>query len=106
MGTEGRLSSLPPAITPETTKLEQAGQHHPLYILGLGSPDTLMQALQHSNLVKNSIRVLEIAPIEQVRAAPVSVAEAVVAEPLTRSSWLPESAGAPDDGGRPERSPL
>jgi hypothetical protein len=106
MVTDGRLSSLPPAITAETTKLQQAGQQHPLYVLSLGPPETLMQALQHSNLAKNNLRVLEIAPIEQVRAAPVSIAEAVAAEPLARSSWLSDSSRAPDDGGASETEPL
>jgi hypothetical protein len=85
---DGRLNPLPPAITAETAKLEQAGQHYPLYVLSLGAPEALMQALQHNNLAKSSIRVLEIAPIEQERAEPVSVAEAVAAAPLARSSWL------------------
>jgi hypothetical protein len=108
MVTDGRLSPLPPNFTAEAAKLEQGGQHSPLYVLSLGAPEALMQALQHNNLAKSSIRVLEVAPIEQVRAEPVSVAEAVAAEPLARSSWLAESSSTlqPDDRGASSMEPL
>jgi hypothetical protein len=98
MVADGRLSPLRPAEAVETAKLEQSGQLYPLYVLSLGAPEALIQALQHNHLAKSGIRVLEIAPIEQASAEPVSVAEAVAAAPLARSSWLPESSRAPDRG--------
>jgi hypothetical protein len=98
MVADGRLSPLRPAEAVETAKPEQPGQLYPLYVLSLGAPEALIQALQHNNLAKSSIRVLEIAPIEQSSAEPVSVAEAVAAAPLARSSWLPESSRAPERG--------
>jgi hypothetical protein len=99
MVADGRLSPLRPAEAVETAKPEQPGQLYPLYVLSLGAPEALIQALQHNNLAKSSIRVLEIAPIEQSSAEPVSVADAVAAAPLARSSWVPESSSALDDGG-------
>jgi hypothetical protein len=98
MVADGRLSPLRPAEAAETAKPEQSGQLYPLYVLSLGAPEALIQALQHNSLAKSSIRVLEIAPVEQARAEPVSVAEAVAAAPLARSSWLPESSRAPERG--------
>jgi hypothetical protein len=98
MVADGRLSPLRPAEAVETAKPEQSGQLYPLYVLSLGAPEALIQALQHNHLAKSGIRVLEIAPIEQASAEPVSVAEAVAAAPLARSSWLPESSRAPDRG--------
>jgi hypothetical protein len=101
MVADGRLSPLRPAEAAETAKPEQSGQLYPLYVLSLGAPEALIQALQHNSLAKSGIRVLEIAPIEQAGAEPVSVAEAVAAEPLARASWVPESSSAPEsDDGR------
>jgi hypothetical protein len=96
MVADGRLSPLQPVEPAEAAKLEQPAPLYPLYVLSLGAPEALMQALQHNSLAKSSIRVLEIAPIEQARAEPVSVAEAVAAAPLARSSWLSESSSAPE----------
>jgi hypothetical protein len=98
MVADGRLSPLRPVEAVETAKPEQSGQLYPLYVLSLGAPEALIQALQHNSLAKSSIRVLEIAPIEHANAEPVSVAEAVAAAPLARSSWLPESSRVPERG--------
>jgi hypothetical protein len=95
MVADGRLSPLRPAETADTAKLEQVGQPHPLYVLSMGVPEALMQVLQYNHLANGSIRVLEIAPIEQAKAEPVSVAEAVAAAPLARSSWLTENSRTP-----------
>jgi hypothetical protein len=101
MVADGRVSPLPPVVAGETAKLEQVSQVHPLYVLSLGAPEALMQALQHNSLAKSSMRVLEIAPIEQAKAEPVSVAEAVAGAPLARSSSQTESSSTrePVDGG-------
>jgi hypothetical protein len=98
MVADGRLSPFRPVEAADSAKSEQAGQLYPLYVLSLGAPEALMHALQHNSLAQSSIRVLEIPPIEQARAEPVSVAEAVAAAPLARSSWLTESSRAPEGG--------
>lgn len=108
MVADGRVSPLPPVVAGETAKLEQVSQVHPLYVLSLGAPEALMQALQHNSLAKSSFRVLEIAPIEQAKAEPVSVAEAVAGAPLARSSWQTESSSGPEreDGATSGIEPL
>jgi hypothetical protein len=108
MVADGRLSALPTAVAAETTKLEQADQRYPLYVLSLGAPEALMQALQHHDLANSSVRILEIAPIEQASHDPMAVAEAVAAAPLAHSSWLIESSHAPErsDGDASMTDPL
>lgn len=92
---DGRLSPLPTApTTPDHARLEEAGQPHPLYVLSLGKPEVLMQALQNNQLAHNSIRLVEIAPLEDSNADSVSVAAAVGARTLASPSWLGEIVAA------------
>ena len=97
MVADGRFSPLPTTNTGEPSKPGESAQLYPLYVLSLGAPKSLMQALQHSSFAKSNIRVLEIAPIEQPGAESVSVAEAVAHEPAAQSSWLAESPSGPQE---------
>ena len=97
MVADGRFGPLVAPATGEPTKLGESAQLYPLYVLSLGAPEALMQALQHSSLAKSNIRVLEIAPIEQPSTESVPVAEAVAHEPAARSSWLAESPSGPQE---------
>jgi hypothetical protein len=108
MVVDGRLNPLPSVVAAETTKLEQADQIYPLYVLSLGAPEALMQALQHNNLANSSIRVLEVAPLEQASHDPMPIAEAVAAAPPAHSSWLTESSHATqrNDGDVSRSEPL
>jgi hypothetical protein len=95
MVADGRFGPLPAPNTGEPTKPGESAQLYPLYVLSLGAPESLMQALQHNPLAKSNIRVLEIAPIEQPAAESVPVAEAVAPDPAAaRSSWLADSPSA------------
>jgi hypothetical protein len=89
---DGRLNPLQaPAFRPDA-KLDDAGRLQPLYVLSLGAPDILMQALQDNRLANNGIHVVEIAPVEDVDGERLSVAEAVGTRTAEGPSWLPESS--------------
>jgi hypothetical protein len=75
---EGRLSALQaPVSRPDAAKLDDAGRLQPLYVLSLGAPEILMQALQDNRLANNAIRLVEVAPVEDPNGERLSVAEAV-----------------------------
>jgi len=96
MVAEGRFGPIAPPASGEPTRSDEAAQLYPLYVLSLGAPEALMQALQHYSVASSSIRVLEIAPIEEARTEAVSIAEAVAQEPVARSSWRKERSDEPD----------
>lgn len=94
MVADGRFGPLPATNAGDPSKPGESAQSYPLYVLSLGAPESLMQAIQHNSLANSSIRVLEIAPIEHSRTESVTVAEAVAQEPAARSSWQAESPNA------------
>jgi hypothetical protein len=67
-------------------------------VLTLEAPEALRHALRHNGLANGGIHVFEIAPVEQARAEPVPVEEAVAGTPLLHSSWQTESSSAPERG--------
>ena len=91
MVADGRFGPLLAPGPGEPGEPQEASQLDPLYVLSLGAPETLIQAMQHNPMAKNNIRVLEVAPIEHPTAESVRVAEAVAHEPPARSSRLSES---------------
>jgi hypothetical protein len=93
---DGRVMPLQAPAAPEAARTGEAGQLYPLYVLSLGAPDALVQALQHNRFIKSDIQVVEIAPLDDSRTESVSVAEAVAHEPLTRSFWRDAAAAEPD----------
>ncbi|MGH6898316.1 MAG: nucleoside hydrolase-like domain-containing protein, partial [Geminicoccaceae bacterium] len=101
---DGRVMPLQGAAAPDIANTGEAGQLYPLYVLSLGAPDALMQALQHNRFAKSDIQVVEIAPIESSGSEPVSVAEAVAHEPHSGSSWGAE--GSAELGHNGELLPL
>jgi hypothetical protein len=94
MVADGRFGPLVTPTTGETAKPAEAAQLYPLYVLSLGAPEALLQALQHNSLAKNNIRILEITPVEPPNTEFVPVSEAVTSEPVARSSWLEDSSSA------------
>ncbi|MGH6945085.1 MAG: hypothetical protein ACREH6_12800 [Geminicoccaceae bacterium] len=95
MVADGRFGPLrAPAAAPDNARLEEQSRLYPLYVLSLGKPDALMQALQNNGLVKNSIQVVEIAPVDHETSDPVTVAEAVATQPVVNSPWLAEASAA------------
>ena len=91
MVADGRLGPLLAPAPGDFTEPGEAAQLYPLYVLSLGAPEALKQALQHDALAKSKVRILEIAPTEHPRAETVPVAEAVAHVHTTRS-WLAESS--------------
>lgn len=92
---DGRVMPLPGPAAPDSAKPGDAGQLYPLYVLSLGAPDTLMRALEHNRFARSDIQVVEIARPESPTADPMSVAEAVAHEPLSRASWRAEASAEP-----------
>jgi len=92
---DGRVMPLPGPAAPDSARPGDAGQLYPLYVLSLGAPDTLMRALEHNRFARSDIQVVEIARPESPTADPMSVAEAVAHEPLSRASWRAEASAEP-----------
>jgi hypothetical protein len=85
---DGRLAPLLGLNTaPDGIKLEAAAMLQPLLVLSLGKPDALMQALQSQQSVRNSVKVIEIAPDTEEHSAPVSVAAAVAGHTIGATTW-------------------
>jgi len=91
MVADGRFGPLLAPGPVEPGKPQEAGQVYPLYVLSLGAPEALMQAMEQNPMASNNIRVLEVAPIEPPKPESVRVAEAVAQEPPARSSLFSES---------------
>jgi hypothetical protein len=92
---DGRVAPLPLPGALDGAKLGEAGQLYPLYVLSLGAPDALMRALEHNRFAKSEIQLVEIPqPDNPVR--PMSVAEAVAHEPISRASWQDEASAEPN----------
>jgi hypothetical protein len=90
---DGRLSALQaPVSRPDAAKLDDAGRLQPLYVLSLGAPEILMQALQDNRLANNAIRLVEVAPVEDPNGERLSVAEAVSSRAVVSSSWNVEES--------------
>jgi hypothetical protein len=87
---EGRIMPLSAVPTPEATKSGELGQLYPLYVLSLGAPDALMQALKHNNFATSTIKVVEIAPVERPSSDGTAVADAVAHH--DRASWHAETS--------------
>lgn len=84
MVAEGRFSPLVAPTQGDFTKLGEVEQLYPFYVLSLGAPEALKQALQHNALASSRIRVLEIAPIEHTRAESMPAANVVAHEAVAR----------------------
>ena len=91
MVADGRFGPLLAPGSGEPGTPQEAGQLSPLYVLSLGAPEALMQAMRQNPIASNNIRVLEVAPIEHPKSESVRVAEAVVQESPARSSLFSES---------------
>jgi hypothetical protein len=93
---DGRIMPLKASMTPETAKPGEATQLYPLYVLSLGTPDALMQAVQHNGFAKSDIKFVEIAPLDESDAQTASVADAVAHD--GRAGWRTETLADRDLG--------
>jgi hypothetical protein len=88
---DGRLNALQaPDSRPDATKLEDASRLQPLFVLSLGAPEILMQALRDKGFANKDIQVVEIAPVENLDSDRLSVSEAVAVRTVAGPSWLAE----------------
>jgi hypothetical protein len=86
---DGRVVPLQSSMTPEAAKPGEASQLYPLYVLSLGTPDVLMQAVQHNGFARSDIKIVEIAPLDESDAKTASVADAVAHD--GRAGWRTET---------------